>query len=101
MEMKWIASHMNVKGQGHFRAVSPCNSVMAIHISFVLNNFSATSLVQVSGERLQDQWSSGRFICIFATRGIVRTGYNWGWYKSSSFSFVCFFVFFLNYHFFI
>ena len=45
--------------QGHFRAVAPCTSVMVIYINFVLNNFSAASLVQVSGERLQDQWSSG------------------------------------------
>ena len=40
MEMKWTASHMNARGQGHFRAVSPWTSDM-------------------TGEHLQDQWSFG------------------------------------------
>ena len=35
-----------------------CDSDMVIYINIV-SNISATSLVQVSGERLQDQWSSG------------------------------------------
>ena len=43
------------RGQGHFRAVSPCTNVMVIYINFVVNNLSATSLVQVSGEHLQEQ----------------------------------------------
>ena len=38
--------------------VFPWTSDMAIYINIV-SNISATSLVQVSGERLQDQWSSG------------------------------------------
>ena len=59
MEMKLSASHMNARGQGHFRTVYRCTCVMVIYINFVLNNFTATSLVQESGERLQDQWSSG------------------------------------------
>ena len=59
MEMKWTASHMNARGQGHFRAVYPWTSIMVIFTNIVSNIFSATSLVQVLGERLQDQWSSG------------------------------------------
>ena len=51
--------------------LSFCTSVMVIYINFVSNNFSATSLVQVSGERIQDQWSSnymqnGNFVKDFA-----------------------------------
>ena len=49
---------MNAKGQGNFKAVSPCTGAKVIYINFVLNNFSATSLVQVSDGSLQDQWSS-------------------------------------------
>ena len=49
---------MNARGQGYFRAVYPWTSDMVIYINIVLN-VSATSLVQVSGECLQDQWSSG------------------------------------------
>ena len=59
MEMMLSASHRNARGQGHFRTVSCCTSVMVMYINFVFNNFSAISLVQVSGEGLQDQWSSG------------------------------------------
>ena len=59
MEMKWTASHMNARGQGHFRAVIPWTSDMAIFTNIVSNIVSATSLVHVSGKHLQDQWSSG------------------------------------------
>ena len=48
MEMKWTASHMNVRSQGHSRAVSPWTSDMFIYINIV-SNISATSLVQVAG----------------------------------------------------
>ena len=58
MEMKWTASHMNTRDQGHFKAVSPWTSDMVMYINIVLN-ISATALFQVSGECLQDQWSSG------------------------------------------
>ena len=58
MEMKWTASHLNAKGQGHFKAVYPWTSDMVIYIDIV-SKISATSLVQVSGELLQGQWSSG------------------------------------------
>ena len=47
---------MNARGQCHFGAVYPWTSDMVIYISIV-SNISATSLVQESGERLQDQWS--------------------------------------------
>ena len=57
MEMKWTASHMNAEGQGYFRTVYPETSDMVNYINIV-SNISATSLVQVSGERLQDHWSS-------------------------------------------
>ena len=58
--MKLSGSHMNAWGQGYFR-LSPPERVpcMVIYTNFVLNNFSANPLVQISGERLQDQWSSG------------------------------------------
>ena len=49
---------MNARGQGHFKAVYPWTSGMVIYIKIV-SNISATSLVQESGEGLQDQWSSG------------------------------------------
>ena len=45
-------------GQGHLRAIYPWTSDMVIYIEIVSNIF-ATSLVQVSGEGLQDKWSSG------------------------------------------
>ena len=54
MEMKWTASHMHARGQGHFRTVYPWTSDMVIYINIV-SNISTTSLVQVSDERLQDQ----------------------------------------------
>ena len=56
--MKWTVLHMIAGGQGHFRAVYPWTSDMVIYINIV-SNIPVTSLVQVSGEHLQDQWSSG------------------------------------------
>ena len=50
MEMKWSVSHMNAKGQCHFRAVFPEPATMGIYTN-VVSNISATSLVQVSSER--------------------------------------------------
>ena len=38
--------HMNARGQGHFKAVSPCTTDMVIYINFVSNIISATSFVQ-------------------------------------------------------
>ena len=52
--MKLSASHMNARGQGYFMAVSWSFTYIQKN-----NNLIVTSLVQVSGERLQDQWSSG------------------------------------------
>ena len=82
MEMKLSASHLKAWGQSHFRAISPCTSAMLLYINFVLNKFPATSLVHVSGERLQDQWSSG--FLIFAQN--IDCGYTlepprWGRYN--------------------
>ena len=48
MEMKWTASHMNARGQGHFRAVYPWTSDRVICILFQKSLLPLWSKYQVS-----------------------------------------------------
>ena len=74
MEMKLSVLHFNARGQGHFRTVSrwPVSWSFTKKNCF-FNNFSAIFLIQVSDERLQDQWSTGLFPTGLSHSSILHT----------------------------
>ena len=78
MEINVSALHkiMNASGQGHFQDCLPLHQCVGHLHKLCLKQFLCNSLVQVSGESLQDQWSSGFWFCV-AIFDLKCKGYTW------------------------